>query len=136
MMSFLALVPGWAKLAAAAALAFALGLAVGHFRGVGAEEDRQEAARAVAITEAVVTNSGAVAQSAAETIADAARNANLNEDLINATANIPDSVPPIRRVRRACVELREDGGDISGMAECAGIEGGPPAKADGGSPPV
>lgn len=127
-------IASWWKLAVGLAVGAAFGVLIGQWQGAKAAKAHEEADRAVAITEAVTTNAGANEKSAEQQMADAKATAEIKEQLTDATANLPDNAPSVRRVRRACVELRQDGADISGLAACRGIEGGPPAEANAGSP--
>lgn len=102
-----------------AALAVIALLAVVYLKGVNAERDRQEAAKAVAIVEAMKTDEKAKEKAAEVRLADAAEVAEMKEDLTNAVASLPDDVPSARRVALACARLRAQGADLSGIPACS-----------------
>lgn len=93
-------------------------LAYVYAKGVSRERDRQEAAQAVAVAEALKLDGRAKEAAAGERLADAQQVATVKEELTDAVANLPDAVPSARRVALACERLRQQGADLSGVPAC------------------
>ena len=102
----------------------------GHHRGssqaTAAAEQRYEARRAIAVTEALKTDVKAQQKSALERVEDAVEVADLKEELTDAVRTIPDALPSARRVALGCARLRNQGISTAELAAC----GGPPTGAE------
>lgn len=95
-------------------------LAYVYTKGVGQERDRQEAAKAVAIAEALKIDGRAKEAAAGERLADAEEVATLKEELTHAVASLPDELPSARRVALGCARLRAQGADLRSVPACFG----------------
>lgn len=95
-------------------------LPIGYCSGNRAGVARMEAARALGNVEALKTDGSAKELAAVERINDNAAVAAIREDLTDAVAELPDSIPSVRRVARACAQLRAQGTDTTAVPACRG----------------
>lgn len=87
--------------------------------GVRKERARQEAARAVAVAEAIKSDEHADAKSTASVQRDAERIAEAREELIDAIAQAPDSLPDAASVVYGCRELQRHGISTADLPACS-----------------
>lgn len=100
----------------------ALCLPLGYCKGESAGTARADAARAVANVEALKTDGSAKELAAVERLNDTAAIAAKREELTNAVADLPDSIPTVRRVALGCVRLRQQGTDPATIPACRGYK--------------
>jgi hypothetical protein len=123
------MVAPWWKAALGAVLMFGPAFLLGQCSGKDIEQDRQEAARAVAVVEALQNDGAAKEVAAGERLADAVAVAEMKEELTDAVQDLPDGLPSARRVALACARMRADGRDVSDLPACSGPGGGAQAPA-------
>lgn len=125
---FLALVQGHKLIAGAIGLAAAAALifgAVWAIRESGKSEIRQE--NAVAVGKAQVRGAEARETAATERGNDAATVAAQHEERNDAIHSGPDARPSAVTISRRCVQLRQQGHDLSTVPECGGRPSPPKA---------
>ena len=101
-------------------LIIALGL---YAKGRSDANKRNEAAKAIAIAEAVKLDSKAKEHAATQRLKDAEQVADLKEQLTDAVAQVPDTVPDPVAVQLGCQRLRNSGADVSKLPACSGPTG-------------
>lgn len=109
----------WVRYLLAAGLALiVIAVVLNRVREAGRNDIRQEDAAAVAAQKVKADKARQIA--AEEAGRDAAATAAQHEEQTNAIHATPDSAPGARDVRRRCVQLRQQGEDISRIPACRG----------------
>jgi hypothetical protein len=93
-------------------------LPLGYCQGLSAGKAKVTAATAVATVEVMKVDGDAKEVAAIERREDDATVAAHKEELTDAVANLPDEMPSVRRVARACAQLRTQGTDTSAITAC------------------
>lgn len=109
---------GYLAIAAAALL-----LSMGAFGAWKWEDGRVKAAQAAAQAiqtqvDALQRDAAAKAVADAQRVTDSAINRKLSEDLTNAVAKMPDSIPSARRIALGCARLRASGFIVADLPQC------------------
>lgn len=89
-----------------------------YLRGRHDAHQKDEAARAVAIAEALKIDAKAKEKTDEVRVSDAREVAALKEELTDAVADVPDSVPDAAAVALGCQRLRNAGADVSDLPAC------------------
>ena len=92
-----------------------------YFKGRGDEAEKNEAARAVAVAEAIERDGVADGKATQTEIAAAQESADLKERLIDEVAKAPDDVPDESSVRYGCEQLRQQGVRTSDLPACVAV---------------
>jgi hypothetical protein len=100
---------GARKIVGAVLITAGLCLPLGYCKGEQAANARHEAARALANTKALQIDAAAGESAAEERVQDALRVERLEEDLLDAISDTPDTAPDLVRVQLGCQRLREQG---------------------------
>lgn len=105
----------WAAIVAAktailaGVIVFGLTLPLGYCKGSSDANARHEAARLLANVKALQMDAEAGTQASEERVIDALAVDDLEEDLLDAISEIPDTVPSLVRVSAGCERLRAQG---------------------------
>lgn len=89
-----------------------------YLKGRSDNARKEEAARAVAVAEAVARDAKADSRSADARLQDAVVVAALREDLTDAVAEVDDTLPDPAAVALGCQRLRNAGADVSKLPAC------------------
>jgi len=128
-LAVLGLARSWWKAGAGFVLGAVIAFPLGQCSGSQRAEEREQAARAVAITEALKTDSAAKEVAAGERLADAAAVADLKQELTDAVTEVADSAPTPSDVALGCARLRAQGTDVSDLPACGRPSGSAQAPA-------
>ena len=102
------------------AVCIALCLPVGYCEGLKAGKSKSEAAAAVATVEVMNVDADSKEIASIERSKDDAVVVEQKQGLIDAVADLPDSIPSARRVALACERLRQQGESIAAIPACGG----------------
>lgn len=108
----------WWRFGVAVLAAVLLSYQVGSCRGYSSGKQAMETAIAKANERYLQQKARADEAAAAQRLADQRLTDNLERNLRDAVANIPDSVPNARRVARACAQLRSQGVNTANLPQC------------------
>jgi type II secretory pathway pseudopilin PulG len=126
-MPFLMLAGAWWKAGVGIVLGILIALPIGQFIGARHARQQEQAARAVAIADALQRQAAITEKTYAQRLADAQRIAAARQELTDAVADLPDENPTPRDVLFACQQLRQQGTDVSNLPECQRTPGAPQA---------
>lgn len=101
-------------------ICIAVCLPLGYCQGVKQGTAQSQAAVAVATVEVLKVDADAKEVAAIERTKDDALVVAQKEELVNAVANLPDSLPSARRVALACERLRQQGNSLATIPACGG----------------
>lgn len=93
-------------------------LTLGYCEGKKAGKAQADAARAIANVEALKVDGAAKEKAADERVADTQQVLELKQELTDAVAEIPDTVPDGVAVTLGCQRLRAQGTDTSAIPAC------------------
>jgi hypothetical protein len=120
---------GWWKALVGALVVAPAVFLLGQCSGAKNESNKTRAASAVAVSAAVTKNDAAHETSSSERAADTKVVTQLTQELTNAVASVPDTLPDPVAVRLGCERLRHNGRDTSKLPQCSGPAGGAQAPA-------
>lgn len=112
----------WWKAAAGLIVGIMLGLPLGYYEGKSAGKAKADAARNAANVEQLITDAEANAAASDQRVADALAIVQAREELKDAVAKVPDSVPDAARVALGCARLQRAGTNTADLAACRGSE--------------
>lgn len=127
--TLLTLARQWWKFGAGLILGFILCWPVASCSGRHEQSKLDRAAIDRANTAALQQKARADELAAQQRLVDQRATDNLERNLANAVANIPDAVPTARRLARACAQLRSQGLDTANLPQCGGPSGSAQAAA-------